>query len=255
MAKTIDGVEFSDGSDDTLADVFPVAEDNKVDERITIAGKNKGSVILTPKQAIKMEKWVLKHRKTYLDGTPIFHSDTDNENAIPNIKRDTYNNRLDPMTKVITFSDIDDPLELKIKASQYLLNSLKYPAEITASSADLHWVDVKWETFKLCQLVKVVFPGWKSDYKWEKSYMSDHGEGLLRIEKMEIDIDKSTKKLTLGTPKRKELTEITREIKEEAEKKDNRTTVISQDNYDALFAHDNDKIYYIPLGEEVTFSG
>lgn len=248
-----DGIIFSDASEDTLADVFPVGEDNKVDERITIAEKNKGLVILTPKQAIKMEKWVIKHRKTFLDGVPIPKFSSDDQ---INIKHDTYNNRLDPMTKVITFSDIEDPLELKIKAADYLLNSLKYPAEISASSADLHWIDVDWATFKLCQLVKVEFQGWKSDYKWEQSYMmSDGGQGLLRIEKMEIDIDKSTKKLTLGTPKRKELTEITRDIKDEAEKKNNNTTIIRQEHYDNLFEHNSDKIYFIPIEEGVEFNG
>lgn len=250
--KNTDGIIFTDSEKDLMSYIFTTGDDNKVDERVTIAEKNGGSIVLTPKEAIKMEKWSLKNRKTYLDGTPIFTSD---EDYTENVKHETYSNRLDPMTKVVTFSDIEDPLELKIKASQYLLNSLKYPAEITASSADLHWIDVKWETFKLCQLVRVEFPGWKSDYKWENSYMSEQGKGLLRIEKMEIDIDKSVKKLTLGTPKRKELTEITRDIKEEAENKDRRTKVVSEKSYELLYAHDNEKLYFIPLNGDSQSDG
>lgn len=240
-SETSEDIKFVDSFELSLADLFKVGEDNKVDERITIADANNGRVILTPKEAIKLEKWCIKNRKTYLNGTPCYFSD----GVDYTLNHETYSNRLDSMVKVLTFPDIDDPLELKIKAADHLLRNLRYPAEISASSVDLRWIDLRWETFQLAQLVQVEFPGWKSDYNWEKSKLSKNGKGLLRIEKMEIDIDKCMKKITLGTPKHKELTEITREIKEEAEKKAKRGKVISEKNYENLHEHDPDELYYV----------
>lgn len=242
-------IKFVDNTERSLADMFKVDDDNKIDERITIADANDGNVILTPKEAIKMEQWCIKNRKTFLNGVPCASSADVNHT----LDYETYNDRLDSMVKVVTFPDIDDPLELKIKASDYLLKNLRYPAEISASSVDLRWIDLRWETFQLAHLVRVEFPGWKSDYNWEKSDLSTDGHGLLRIEKMEIDIDKSMKKITLGTPKHKELTEITREIKEEAENKAKRGKVISKANYENLHDHDPDELYYVY--DDIEWSG
>ena len=247
------------------------------DNRRTIAAWNDGRIVLTIQDAISFEEWYAEQNGELLNGVPIltgssaagadkvhasdlggFPVDEDSLKMIKQVKKKNSNEetiwfnagdnnavqRFGLITKVVEFSDCKTAEELKHKASKYLLEHVRYPVEITCSSADLHYLNLNWAAFKIGQFVPIRFPGWRSEYSWGSSpYFAENGS-LLRILNLEISLDTGMKTIKIGTQKRKDLTEITKEIKDEAERDKNKIKVMNVEDYELLPFKDNDKIYF-----------
>lgn len=245
------------------------------DNRRTIAAWNKGRIVLTIEDALAFEEYYGGEMNMLLDGVTFTAPDKSKpicepmdlgglpiDNAsLKKIKKiekaqesdkDMYylatdndcEKRFGLITKVIEYSDCKTAEELMKKASRYLLEKARYPVQITVSSADLHYFNLNWESFKIGQFVTVKFPGWKSDFASGVSpYYTELGR-LLRILKIEIDLATGRKSINIGTQKRKDLTEITKEIKDEAERDKNKIKVMSEEDYSSLSFVEDDKIYF-----------
>lgn len=248
-----------------------------VDNRRTIASMNDGRIVLTISDAIAFEEYYIEKHGETLNGTPVFTGSSSinadfvaafdlggfpvNEKSLRMIKKVKKRNsdtqpiffdagsngaveRFGLITKVVEFSDCKTAEELKHKGSKYLLEHCRAPVEIACSSADLHYFNLNWASFKIGQFVPIRFPGWRSEYSWGASpYFNDKGS-LLRILKLEIDLSTGKKSISVGTQKRKELTEITKEVKDEAERDKNKIKVMNITDYEALEYKEDDKLYF-----------
>lgn len=246
-----------------------------IDNRLTIAEVNGGNIILTIDDAVAFEEWYMENESKLLNGDPIF---TSAENSIISdpvdtggakktnkkkkktviVKTDNLNNDLyfSPMTngfderfgritKVQVFSNIKDAIELKRKGSEYLLDHVRSAIEVNVSSVDLSMVDVDFSKFKIGQFVPVKYQGWSSRFSWDMSPIWTQDGSLLRILKMEIKMDTGEKNISIGTQKKKDLTEITKDIDEEAKKKGNNTKVVTAKEYDNMGFYDPDTLYFV----------
>lgn len=97
--------------------------------------------------------------------------------------------------KIKQWSDIEDAQALKDKAQQWLEDEQYDKLTIEADTAELHYLDGSVGAFKVGQMVNVI--------------SSPHGiDKEFPIIKMSISLDSGVKKATIGTPPRKELTEL-----------------------------------------------
>ena len=251
------------------------------DNRRTIAAVNKGYIVLTIADALAWEQSNVAETGEMLNGVPVFTGSQaigadkvepfdlggfpiakESLKMIRQVKKkkkdekSIYINggdnnaveRFGLITKVIEFSNCKTAKELMTKGSKYLLEHIRYPVEIACSSADLHYFNLNWAAFKIGQFVPVRFPGWRSEYSWGSSpYFTENGS-LLRILKLEIELATGKKSIHIGTQKKKDLTEITKEVKDEAERDKNKIKVMNESDYDSLGYKDPDKIYFCAGG-------
>ena len=99
------------------------------------------------------------------------------------------------ITKAITFSDIEDPAELRAAAVQYLEDSQFERYTLECSAADLHSINGNYVAFKLGQTI----------HCRSTPHLLDKN---LPVTKININLDSAVKTITLGLAQRQTLTEI-----------------------------------------------
>lgn len=250
---------------------------NQIDNRLTIAEVNNGSVVLTIKQARDFEEWYEETEGKFLNGDPIFTGgkkvtlypfdtcglpvegkgkvakkvkkvkvEEGQKEIFVSSDTNSYLARFGKITKVQSFSNATSPLELKHKGAQYLLNHIRSTCEITVSSADLSAIDIDFSTYKIGQFIPIKYPGWRSEFSWTTSPFRTEDGSVLRILKLEIDLETGEKKISIGTQKRKDLTEITKEVDEEEKKKKTyKIETVTKDQYDSMGFKDPDTYYFV----------
>lgn len=97
--------------------------------------------------------------------------------------------------KIQQWNDIIDPQALKDKATEWLAKQQEDDVTIETDAAELHYLDGSVGAYRIGQLVNVI----SGPHGVDKEYP---------ILKMSMNLDSGTKKITLGTPPRKELTEL-----------------------------------------------
>lgn len=97
--------------------------------------------------------------------------------------------------KIQQWNDIVDPQALKDKATEWLAKQQEDDITIETDAAELHYLDGSVGAYRIGQLVNVL----SGPHGVDKEYP---------ILKMSMNLDSGTKKITLGTPPRKELTEL-----------------------------------------------
>ena len=97
--------------------------------------------------------------------------------------------------KIQQWNDIVDPQALKDKATEWLAKQQEDDITIETDAAELHYLDGSVGAYRIGQLVNVI----SGPHGVDKEYP---------ILKMSMNLDSGTKKITLGTPPRKELTEL-----------------------------------------------
>lgn len=97
--------------------------------------------------------------------------------------------------KIQQWNDIIDPQALKDKATEWLAKQQEDDITIETDAAELHYLDGSVGAYRIGQLVNVI----SGPHGVDKEYP---------ILKMSMSLDSGTKKITLGTPPRKELTEL-----------------------------------------------
>lgn len=97
--------------------------------------------------------------------------------------------------KIQQWNDIIDPQALKDKATEWLAKQQEDDITIETDAAELHYIDGSVGAYRIGQLVNVI----SGPHGVDKEYP---------ILKMSMNLDSGTKKITLGTPPRKELTEL-----------------------------------------------
>lgn len=99
------------------------------------------------------------------------------------------------VTKVMQWSDILDAQSLKDKAQDWLTDEQYDKLSIEVNAAELHYLDGSVGAYKVGQMVQVI----SGPHNITKE---------VPIIKMDISLDSGVKKVSLGTPPREELTEI-----------------------------------------------
>ena len=102
------------------------------------------------------------------------------------------------ITKAVTFSDIEDPAELKAAAEQYLEDTQFDRYTLDCSAADLHSINGNYAAFRLGQTI----------HCRSNPHLLDRN---LPISKVSVNLESAAKTITLGLAKRKTLTEIYKE--------------------------------------------
>lgn len=97
--------------------------------------------------------------------------------------------------KIQQWNDIIDPQALKDKATEWLAKQQEDDITIETDAAELHYLDGSVGAYRIGQLVNVI----SGPHGVDKEYP---------ILKMSMNLDSGTKRITLGTPPRKELTEL-----------------------------------------------
>ena len=97
--------------------------------------------------------------------------------------------------KIQQWNDIIDPHALKEKATEWLAKQQEDDITIETDAAELHYLDGSVGAYRIGQMVDVI----SGPHGVNKEYP---------ILKMSMSLDSGTKKITLGTPPRKELTEL-----------------------------------------------
>ena len=97
--------------------------------------------------------------------------------------------------KIQQWNDIIDPQALKDKATEWLAKQQEDDITIETDAAELHYLDGSVGAYRIGQMVNVI----SGPHGVDKEYP---------ILKMSMSLDSGTKKITLGTPPRKELTEL-----------------------------------------------
>ena len=97
--------------------------------------------------------------------------------------------------KIQQWNDIVDPQALKDKATEWLAKQQEDDVTIETDAAELHYIDGSVGAYRIGQLVNVI----SGPHGVDKEYP---------ILKMSMNLDSGTKRITLGTPPRKELTEL-----------------------------------------------
>lgn len=97
--------------------------------------------------------------------------------------------------KIQQWNDIIDPQALKDKATEWLAKQQEDDITIETDAAELHYIDGSVGAYRIGQLVNVI----SGPHGVDKEYP---------ILKMSMSLDSGTKRITLGTPPRKELTEL-----------------------------------------------
>ena len=100
-----------------------------------------------------------------------------------------------PITKVKQFSQVRNPNELKEKGLQYLNDEQYDKLSIEVDAAELHYIDSSYDAFKVGQLVHVT----STPHLLDKE---------LPMTKISVSLDSGVKKIQIGTPPHKTLTEI-----------------------------------------------
>lgn len=249
---------------------------NQIDNRLTIAEVNNGSVVLTLAEAASFEEWYEEKTGEFLNGDPILTGDTKvlkypydtggleiitsgkKKKKAKKVKTDSvqkeliftggtnsFEERFGIITKVQVFSNATSAIELKQKGSKYLLDHARNAVEISVSSADLSMINTDFAAFKIGQFVPIKFPGWSSRFSWNTSPVWTENGSLLRILKLEINMDTGEKRINLGTQKRKDLTEITKEVDEEAKNKGKKIVTLTEEEYKAMNFKDPDTFYFV----------
>ena len=100
-----------------------------------------------------------------------------------------------PILKVKQFSSTRNPNELKIKGQQWLDDEQYDKLCIEVDAAELHYIDSAYDAFKVGQLVHVT----STPHLIDKE---------LPMTKISVNLDSGVKKIQIGTPPHKTLTEI-----------------------------------------------
>lgn len=249
---------------------------NQIDNRLTIASVNNGSVILTIEEARHYEEWYEEETGEFLNGDPIFSGgptvirypfdtggipiangtkaakkvqkvNVQNEQKEVFVSADTASleARFGKITRVHVFSNATTAMDLKKKGAQYLLEHARSHIEVAVSSADLSMINTSFDSFKIGQFVPIKYPGWSSRFSWNTSPVWTEDGSLLRILKLEINLDTGEKKIMIGTQKRKDLTEIVKEVDDEAKRKNKVTKVVTEAQYEEMSYKDPDTIWFV----------
>lgn len=100
------------------------------------------------------------------------------------------------ITKVVEFSNISNPEELKAAGEKWLQNQDIDPVKIDCSAAELYYLEKKYRPFKMGQYVRVTsFP-----------HLIDK---LLPLTSVDISLDSSVKQISAGTPENNKITQMT----------------------------------------------
>lgn len=99
------------------------------------------------------------------------------------------------VTKIQQWSSIRNPQELKEKGQKWLEDEQYDKLSIEVDAAELHYLDGTYDAFKVGQIVHVV----STPHLIDKE---------LPMTKISVSLDSGTKKITIGTPPHKTLTEI-----------------------------------------------
>lgn len=107
----------------------------------------------------------------------------------------SYIDQYGRITKIVEFDDIYTAEELKAAAERWL-NKLDYsPETISCDAAELSYIDPSYPPFKVGQKVRVTSPA--------------HGiDKIYPLTAIDISLDSALKQVTLGTQKKRELTQI-----------------------------------------------
>lgn len=106
-----------------------------------------------------------------------------------------YADQYGRITEVVEFNNIFTAEELKLAAEKWLLNMDYSPETITCDAAELSYIDPSYPAFKVGQKVKVTSP----QHSINKVYP---------LTSIDISLDSAVKQITLGTPEKRELTQI-----------------------------------------------
>ena len=104
---------------------------------------------------------------------------------------DEYGN----IIEVVEFSDIDTPADLLTEARRWMHEEFEDPVTIECNAAELHYIDNTYTPFAVGQTVRAT----------SNVHLLDK---TLPITKMHIDLDSPVKKISVGTPEKRRLTEI-----------------------------------------------
>lgn len=100
------------------------------------------------------------------------------------------------ITEVIEYNDVANPSILLSQAKEYLRNKQFDHLRIECDVADLKYLDTNYDSFMLGQNIRV--------------YSTPHGiDSTLAISKITYNIVSANKKITIGTPPRQDLSELT----------------------------------------------
>lgn len=112
-----------------------------------------------------------------------------------------------------SWGDYTDQGNLWMKAAEWLKRKNEYIPTIEVSAADLHYIDKykdqgtpMYSVFKLGMAVEVISAPHGITGTVQNPW--DEEPTVLIIHKMSLDLDSATKKITIGTPPKKELTDI-----------------------------------------------
>ena len=99
------------------------------------------------------------------------------------------------ITKIKTFSNVRNPSELKQRGQKWLEDEQYDKLSIEVDAAELHYIDSSYDAFKVGQLVHVT----STPHLLDKE---------LPMTKISVSLDSGVKKIQIGTPPHKTLTEI-----------------------------------------------
>ena len=97
--------------------------------------------------------------------------------------------------EVVEFDEIGAPLELLVAAQKWLANQDLEPLTVNCNAAELNYLNEAYPVFKVGQLVPVESEPHQIDT-------------TLPLTKIDINMDEAVKKISIGTPEKKELSEI-----------------------------------------------
>lgn len=110
-----------------------------------------------------------------------------------------------------TWSDYTSQNGLWMKAAEWLKKKNEYIPTIEVDAADLHYIDEyqdqgepMYSIFKLGMAVQVISP----PHGFTENHIDEEEIPTLIIHKLSLDLDSATKKVTIGTPPKRELTDI-----------------------------------------------
>ena len=110
-----------------------------------------------------------------------------------------------------TWNDYTSQNGLWMKAAEWLKKKNEYIPTIEVDAADLHYIDEyqdqgepMYSIFKLGMAVQVISP----PHGFTENHIDGEETPTLIIHKLSLDLDSATKKVTIGTPPKRELTDI-----------------------------------------------
>lgn len=127
------------------------------------------------------------------------------------------------IVRTVRYSDITDPQEL-LEAAQVYLEDVQFdPVSIQVSAADLHFLDERKPAFRVGTVVHVV----------SVPHLLDRH---LPLTKLSFRLDRAAREVTLGTERRRAITDIIKKVEEEPSKIDRAELDRINDSISGLYA-------------------